>query len=171
MASCRSPVVSVIKLQSANELAPRVQQVLAAVREKLAAILPGTALEHIGATAIPGAITKGDVDIVLRVAPGAFPAIVDKLRAHFAVRQAANWNENFASFGDDMGYGLPLGIQVVIRDSDMDFLTYLRDYLADRPDVREEYNRVKLQNADQGPESYWKAKDAFFAKILAARRR
>ena len=37
--------------------------------------------------------------------------------------------------------------------------------------IVKEYNEIKLRDAVEGPEEYWKAKDAFFAKLLAKRGR
>lgn len=41
------------------------------VASELAAVLPSSAeVLHIGATAVPGCLTKGDLDIAVRVRPG-----------------------------------------------------------------------------------------------------
>src|SRR5687767_7256372 len=102
---------------------------LGRVFAQLATLLPNAELHHIGATALPGALTKGDVDVLVRVAPAQFPAAVAALRRHFAVKQPDNWTAAFASFGDDTGHELPLGLQVVVKDAPEDFLLFLRDYL------------------------------------------
>jgi GrpB-like predicted nucleotidyltransferase (UPF0157 family) len=114
-------------------------------------------------------VTKGDVDILARVSPACFATAVEALRQQFVVKQPANWTAAFASFGDDLGYALPVGIQVVIKDSSDDFLLFLHSYLLSNRDALEEYNRLKRIHAREGAESYWKAKDAFLSKILASR--
>ncbi len=136
---------------------------------ELAVLLPGAEWHHIGATAVPGALTKGDVDILLRLPRADFPGAVEALRRHFATKQPDNWTPEFASFGADAGYGLPLGVQVVVRDSPGDFLLFLRDYLATHGEALAEYNRVKSAHAADGPAAYWNAKDTFLARILAHR--
>ncbi|WP_414531517.1 GrpB family protein [Rhodopseudomonas sp. G2_2311] len=46
----------------------------AAVKQQLIAVLPNTSeLLHIGATSVPGCLTKGDLDIVIRVERGRLP--------------------------------------------------------------------------------------------------
>ncbi len=35
--------------------------------------------------------------------------------------------------------------------------------LLGRPEVRAAYDRVKRESAPEGPEAYWRAKDAFWA--------
>ena len=57
-----------IVLKSATDLAPNVQHVVAKLNASLRPLLPTAEIEHIGATAIPGALTKGDLDVMVRVA-------------------------------------------------------------------------------------------------------
>jgi GrpB-like predicted nucleotidyltransferase (UPF0157 family) len=158
-----------VNLKPVSELLPQTERLLSRVMVQLAALLPDAELHHIGATALPGAVTKGDVDLLVRVSPALFPAAVESLRRHFAVKQPDNWSAAFASFGDDTGHELPLGIQVVVKDSEEDFLLFLRDYLIANPDALAEYNRLKRAHALDGADGYWKAKDAFFSQILRRR--
>jgi GrpB-like predicted nucleotidyltransferase (UPF0157 family) len=160
-----------ITLRKADELIPQVESILDRVFAQVRGLVPDAELHHIGATALPGALTKGDVDVLLRVTPARFQSAVDVLRPHFAVKQPVNWTSEFASFGDDVGHDLPVGIQVVVKDSSADFLLYLRDYFTARPEALSEYNRLKVAHADEGEEGYWRAKDEFFARILASRKR
>ena len=158
-----------VDLWLVNELRPQVEHVLERLLPRLRALLPDAELCHIGATALPGGVTKGDVDISARVSSAGFAAAVEALRQHFVVKQPANWTAAFASFGDDLGYALPVGIQLVIKDSSDDFLVFLHDYLLCNRNVLEEYNSLKQSHAGEGAESYWRAKDAFLSKILASR--
>lgn len=161
----------IVTLKPASDLMPQVQSLLARVLAELKRLLPWSEIEHIGATAVPGSITKGDVDVLVRVSPTAFQTSADILKAHFSIKQPSNWTQGFASFGDDVGYDFPLGIQLVAKNSENDFLIYLRDYLISNPDFLSEYNQLKIRHADEGPDAYWKAKDSFFTKILASRRK
>lgn len=162
--------MTIVNLKPANELMPQVERVLASVFAHLAALLPDAELHHIGATAISGAVTKGDLDVLVRVSSVRFPLAVQVLGKHFVVKQPANWTAEFASFGDDTGHALPLGIQVVVKDSEDDFLLFLRDYFLSHNDALLEYNRLKLTHFSEGPDSYWKAKNEFLGKILQERK-
>lgn len=158
-----------VNLRPADELMPQVERVLSRVFARLRALLPDAELHHVGATALPGALTKGDIDVLVRVAPERFQAAVDVLRQHFLVKQPDNWTSEFASFGDDTGPELPLGIQVVVRNSSDDFFLFLHDYFTSHRDALRAYNRLKRAHAGEGPEGYWKAKNDFLAKILSSR--
>jgi len=158
-----------ISLKEATDPAPLVEPILAETFARIADLLPDAEVHHIGATAIPGSITKGDIDVLVLVSRSAMSPAIQALGQHYAVKQRENWTADFASFGDDTGYALPLGVQVVVRGSENDFLVYLRDYLAEHCSALEEYNRLKTENADAGAAQYWEAKDAFFARILRLR--
>ena len=133
----------------------------------LGPLLPDVELHHIRATPIPGALTKGDLDVLLRVENSMFASASDILRKIFAIKQPQNWNPYFASFGSDTGYSLPLGVQLVVKDSEADFFLFVRDYLLSHPEIVAELNRVKRACADRSAEEYWSAKDRILAPIVA----
>ena len=156
-------------LTSSNDLAPEVRLVITSIAKQLSSLLPRAEFHHIGATAIPGAVTKGDVDVLLRVEASDFLSAVSALRGRFAIKQPENWTEVFASFGDDSSYQFPIGVQLVVKDSEGDIFLFLHDYLTSDPKHLAEYNRVKRESAPNGPEAYWKAKDRYLSSILASR--
>jgi GrpB-like predicted nucleotidyltransferase (UPF0157 family) len=158
-----------ITLKAESDLRLQVREIFARVLPQILSLLPDAEVAHIGATAIPGALTKGDLDIMVRVSSARFPDAVAKLKTSFSLKQPKNWNDSFASFGDDTGYVLPLGVQLIVKDSESDFLLFLRDHFIKHPEVLEAYNQLKLRYADQGPEAYWQAKDTFLTEILAKR--
>jgi hypothetical protein len=47
-----------VSLVPVSELMPRVERTLGPVTARLRALVPGAGLHHIGATALPGALTK-----------------------------------------------------------------------------------------------------------------
>jgi GrpB-like predicted nucleotidyltransferase (UPF0157 family) len=158
-----------VVLRPVSELAPQVERVVARVTAQLGALLPDAEVHHIGATALPGALTKGDVDVLVRVPPARFTMVVEELGRHFAVKQPANWTASFASFGDDAGHELPLGVQVVAEGGPEDFFLYLRDHFLAHPEALREYDRLKETYAPGGAEAYWRAKCEFLGAILDAR--
>jgi len=161
--------VSVI-LKTSDELLPQVQPILQRLFARIRLLLPDAELHHIGATAVPGALTKGDIDILLWTLPSDFSAAVDALKQQFQIKQPANWTPEFASFGDDTAYALPVGVQVVIKDSSVDFLLFLRNYFIDHSEALHEYDRLKAAHSKDSPEDYWKAKNEFLSRILVGRK-
>ena len=72
-------------LHPAEEFIPGAMRILAAVRARLAPLLPPHELTLTGGSSVPGALTKGDVDLHLRVSPGDFAATVGILRTLYEV--------------------------------------------------------------------------------------
>lgn len=158
-----------MELMFAESLAPSLQEPLVRIAAELRALCPRAEFHHVGATAIPGSLTKGDVDVILRVEASEFSSAVEKLRRRFAINQPENWTECFASFADDASYPFPLGVQLVVKDSRSDFFLFLVDYFRANPEQLEEYNRLKQEFARRGTEAYRNAKERFLTPILAAR--
>lgn len=158
-----------VRLVRNEDIQEHVKALLNQVLPRLAALAPRADVHHIGATAIPGALTKGDVDVFVRVAREDFADTVAALGSKFEIRQRENWTPDFASFGEDQRYGLPLGVQVAVRGGTADFLIYLRDHLRDRPEELRRYNELKQAHAARGARGYWEAKDVFLTEILARR--
>jgi GrpB-like predicted nucleotidyltransferase (UPF0157 family) len=153
-------------LQPVENLAAAVDEVVVKLEKSLRALLPTCQIEHIGATSMPDGLTKGDVDINIRVSQDDFPRTVETLRNHFPVAQAHNWTESFASFSDT-SLALPVGLQVTVLGSPDDFLVPLRDLMRRDAELRHRYDRVKRDAASLGADGYWAAKNALLTEIRA----
>ena len=130
-------------------------------------LVPDAEVHHIGATALPTGLTKGDVDVNIRVGIDGFARAVQLLRRHYEPAQEHNWTPTYASFNAD-SYPLPLGIQVTVIGSPDDFLLALRDIMRTKPAVLDEYNECKRRAAALGPDGYWHAKDTFLSALRCA---
>lgn len=153
-----------MKLRPAGEVAEAAHDAVERFRREAAPLLEGAEVHHIGATAFGAGLTKGDVDVNVRVEPERFEQVVVALRARYEVAQPQNWTSTFASFATG-----ELGVQVTAIGSPDDYLLYLRDLLAADPELRERYDAVKAEAAAGGPDAYWRAKDAFLRALLAER--
>ena len=76
--------------------------------------LPFADIQHVGGTVIPGLLTKGDLDINVRVQSEDFEGAVELLKELYEINQPENWSDVYASFKNDDSYILPLGIQVSV---------------------------------------------------------
>jgi GrpB-like predicted nucleotidyltransferase (UPF0157 family)/GNAT superfamily N-acetyltransferase len=153
-----------IELRPVEDLASDIDAVLADLRRELAALAPGVVVEHIGATAMPDGLTKGDFDVNLRVDQERFDHVVTALSTRFDVAQPENWTATYASFSDTCR-GVPVGIQVTAEGSDDDFPVMLRDLMRADPELRHQYDAMKRANAPRGRNAYWRAKDEFFHRL------
>jgi GrpB-like predicted nucleotidyltransferase (UPF0157 family) len=158
-------VTSTIRIRRAEDV-PGAQAAYEAHRARIAEVLQDVEIEHVGATAVPGALTKGDVDLLVRVEPEALEAAAAALGALYAIHQADNWTPTYASFVDPDA-DPPVGIQVAAAGSAEDALfAPFRDALTRDPALLEEYNALKLRLNGEDYERYTEQKAAFIERVL-----
>jgi GrpB-like predicted nucleotidyltransferase (UPF0157 family)/N-acetylglutamate synthase-like GNAT family acetyltransferase len=153
-----------IQLHRVEELAMQIEAAVADLRAELHRLVPDGQVEHVGATSLPNGVTKGDLDVNLRVPLERFDEAVATLSASFEAAQPQNWTATFASYADDR-CGLPVGIQVTARGSDEDFLVAARDRLRADPALRHRYDELKQTTAPAGRAAYWQAKNDFLREL------
>jgi GrpB-like predicted nucleotidyltransferase (UPF0157 family) len=129
-------------------------------------LLPASAdIRHIGATAAPGCLTKGDLDIVVRVAATDFAPADAALAAHFARNTGSTHSETFSAFenADTIPH---LGVQLTVIGAPNDFFHTFVEILIRDPEVLAQYNALKQKFEGHPMEDYRAAKSAFIARAL-----
>lgn len=135
-------------------------------RRELRKLIPSAQIEHIGSTAIPDAITKGDLDIQVRVLPDYFPKVKKQLEKLYEINQAENWSSTFASFKDEFSFEIPIGIQLTVINSEEDNLFRKQQaLLLNNPDLLKKYNQMKLRFEGKSLKNYRTARAKFFDKL------
>ena len=134
---------------------------------RIRTLIPAAAVEHVGSTSIPGALTKGDVDLLVQVEAGDFDAAVTSLRALYEINQPENWTGTFASFKDDTSFALPFGAQLAVTGSDAYLFVRLRDRLASDPVSLERYNAIKRAHEGGDMHAYRAAKGEFIEQLFS----
>jgi GrpB-like predicted nucleotidyltransferase (UPF0157 family) len=138
-----------------------------AAAEQLRSILgPEVEIRHIGATAVPGCLTKGDVDLAVRVDQASFASVRAILDKHYAKNLESPRDDSFASYADDTG-AIPLGIQLVVRSSEHDTFNRFLGRLKQSDVVLASYNALKRSLSGADMEIYRQAKADFIARTLA----
>ena len=145
-----------------HEIAGRVYQ---EQRERIQKLIPWAEVHHIGSTAIPGSITKGDLDINVRVPVENFDNAVKGLEKLYQINQPENWTNNFASFKDDDNFDIAGGVQLTIMGSESDDFIKLNDLLINDSQLLKEYNQMKEKFEGKDMEEYRKEKANFFGKL------
>jgi GrpB-like predicted nucleotidyltransferase (UPF0157 family) len=93
---------------------------------------------------VPGALTKGDLDLLVRVEGRHFPEAVALLTSAFAINQPEVWSETFASFSEEPAGEIAVGVQLVVAESEDDRLfVEWRERLTSEPELLERYNQLK----------------------------
>lgn len=158
----------VVRIRPAAEIRPSVDAAFSAHSTQIAAALPAAEIEHVGSTAIPGALTKGDLDLLVRVPTEQFATAVATLRGLYAVHQPENWTPTYASFVDPRSCDPPVGVQLAVAGSADDALfAPFRDALIADPALLAQYNALKLSLEGADVEHYTDVKGAFVERVLA----
>jgi GrpB-like predicted nucleotidyltransferase (UPF0157 family) len=159
--------VARIRIRRAEEIHDIATAVFDQHQQDLLGLLPDAEVEHVGATAIPDAVTKGDVDLLVRVPESQFKESVEILRERFAVHQPHNWTQTLASFTVPGASDPPVGVQLVVAGSEADgFFGPFRDALIDDPALLAEYNALKLRLDGLDYDSYTERKGEFVESVL-----
>lgn len=137
-------------------------KMLAALRQWL----PGPAdIRHIGATAVPGCLTKGDLDIVVRVNREDFAASEAAMAQHLDRNLGSVRMDTFAAF-EDTTCAPPLGIQLTAIDGPFDDFHTFVEALQRDPSLVAAYNALKSKFAGRPMDDYRAAKDAFVERVI-----
>jgi GrpB-like predicted nucleotidyltransferase (UPF0157 family) len=137
------------------------------VERFLRQLLPRADIRHVGATAIATCLTKGDLDVVVRVAALEFGDAYDVLAKAFKVNEGSVRTENFAAF-EDATASPQLGIQLTAMGGPFDVFHIFAETLLSDGRLVAAYNNLKRAYDGRPMAAYRAAKDRFIADVLAA---
>jgi GrpB-like predicted nucleotidyltransferase (UPF0157 family) len=160
-------VVGELRFRDTAELWPLVDKAFQEHSRAICALLPAAQVEHMGATAVPGSITKGDLDLLVRVSASDFAAAVATLEDCYEIHQPENWTPADASFVDEEAGDVPVGVQLVVAGSDLDAaFVSIRSVLRGHPELVQQSNELKRSFEGGDPEEYVAAEQAFIESLL-----
>ena len=154
-------------------LAPRhYQEVATAAYEDaellLSAILPDARVEHVGASAVPGAYSRGGLDVCVAAPRGAFDEALGVLcEAGYVQRSQDDGDARRAVLAAPHG-DVPVTLQLIESGCAHESLMRLRDLLRADPALLARYNALKIEAGPRGPAAYADAKTRFIVETLAA---
>jgi GrpB-like predicted nucleotidyltransferase (UPF0157 family) len=159
--------MAVVRIRRADDVHELAEAAVCAHRRSVLELVPGAEVEHVGATAVPGALTKGDVDLLVRVGEADFSVAADALGSRYTIHQPHNWTPTLASFSATDAGELPVGVQLVVRGSKADrFFGPFRDALINSRTLLTEYNELKLRLDGLEYERYTEQKGQFIERVL-----
>lgn len=143
----------------------RAERLFEQTRAALQTVLPMADIRHIGATAIRGCLTKGDLDIVVRVPSDDFTHAEAVLSNRFSHNKESTRTSDFAAF-EDVATDPHLGIQLTTIGGPFDFFHEFVEALGASPQLVREYNALKSSHDGHEMAVYRAAKDAFIDRVL-----
>lgn len=156
-----------LTLVNADRAQTEAKRLFDAVSKSLAQMLPlHCEIRHVGATAVAGCLTKGDLDIVVRVPAKDFTAADAVIASRFPRNEGSVRSETFSAF-EDASCHPHLGIQLVSIDGPFDCFHVFVEALNQSSQLVEKYNALKRLHAGMDMECYRAAKSRFIEKVLA----
>ncbi len=160
-----------VRIRPASELEEQTRAALEDHGGRIRQTLPEAEIEHVGSTAIADALTKGDVDLLVRVPGSRFATAAGRLGELYEIHQPGNWTPTLASFADPNAAEPPVGVQLVAAGSDDDWMFgAFRDALRSDPELLADYNTLKRRLDGLDYPEYTAAKGAFIERILERER-
>ncbi len=141
-------------------------RLFASLLEALGPLLPGVELLHVGSTAVPGSLSKGDLDVQLRVDAAGFEAARAVLAARYAPNPGGVPPPHGASF-EDPSTSPPVGLHLTVRGSEADFQWIFTEMLREDAALRAAYDDLKRRWDGRSMAAYREEKDPFFARLRA----
>lgn len=133
----------------------------------ISAALPAAHVEHVGSTSVPGCIGKGDVDVLVRVAPEAFERSREVLD-EVLVRSRRNEPTSSYVEYDHHEPEACAAVHLVAAGGSHDDFHRFKALLLDDPVVLQRYNALKRHYDGHPMRDYRRAKAHFIESLLAA---
>ncbi|MDA3452814.1 MULTISPECIES: GrpB family protein [Acinetobacter] len=143
----------------------RCAQLFNSYQKDISTLLPFAKIEHIGSSAIPNAISKGDLDIYIEVKPDQFKFAIERLKTlNFIEKQNTLRTHELCMLeslnNDDVAF------QIVVTNSVFTFFLTFKNKLISSPKLVNEYNELKLQCSHLDPDQYRTIKSDFINRVL-----
>lgn len=156
-----------MKFLKPEEFVDVLNQIFATLKSRILQVLPQGEVDHIGSSAIKGAISKGDLDILVRVRSDEMAEAIKAIESlGFKIKEGTLRTESLcmlvtAEFNEDVA------IQLIAQGSEFEDFLLFRDKLNSNPDLVMQYNQLKLKSTNLTPDEYRIKKSEFIQKILS----
>lgn len=134
-------------------------------RQQVLSQLPNAKVEHIGASSITGAISKGDLDIFVGVPAAGFESSVTRLQTlEFKEKPDTLRTESLCMLEH---LNQDIALQVVALGSEFECFLAFRNALNQSPKLVAQYNALKMSCEGLTHEAYREKKSAFIEQVLS----
>ena len=136
------------------------------LRDCVGASLPNAEIEHIGSSAIRGAISKGDLDMLVRVSGADFETAINKMKALGFSEKVGTLRTASLCMLETTEFKIDVAIQLIVRGSEFEDFIRFRDRLNSDQDLVQKYNQLKRGCSGMTAAEYRAVKSEFIQAIL-----
>ncbi|MDP2499951.1 hypothetical protein BCT47_10480 [Vibrio splendidus] len=131
-------------------------------------LIPNARVEHVGASSIPFAVSKGDLDIFVGVELGELEDVIERLTTlGFTEKLDTLRTPELCMLESTLGDDVAL--QVVASGSEFECFLRFRDKLRANPALVQQYNTLKMSCEGWPQEEYREKKSDFIEHVLAVK--
>ena len=134
-------------------------------RRQILSWVPDVEVMHVGSTAFESGLSRGDLDIQIRVAPDRYAVALAAIAPHYVVNPDGYTSDDAASFKDD-DLDPPVGLILTAINGSGDALWCFRDALLARPDLAAEYSAIKARSQGGSLAAYRADKHLFVRRVM-----
>ncbi|WP_299128889.1 GrpB family protein [uncultured Vibrio sp.] len=155
-----------MKFYPAEQYQTACHEMFARYERDIRKLIPNARVEHVGASSIPSAVSKGDLDIFVGVELGELEDAIERLTTlGFTEKLDTLRTPELcmleSTSGDDVA------LQVVANGSEFECFLRFRDKLRTNPALVQQYNTLKMSCEGWPHEEYREKKSTFIEHVLA----
>jgi GrpB-like predicted nucleotidyltransferase (UPF0157 family) len=155
-----------MKLLAPNQYQPDAERAFALIRAAVIRALPFAHVEHVGSSSIPGAISKGDIDICVSVDADRHQDATLTLEQMGYTTKPDTLRTSELCMLQSLRTDLDVALQVIAKGSKFEFFMTFRDALRNDPLLVQKYNEMKLFHSTLDVVQYRAAKIKFIEAVL-----
>ena len=129
-------------------------------------LVPRSDIQHVGSTALTECLTKGDLDIQVRVSAADFETAKTQLLQHYTIIPGGFTEPDGRSCKDERTVP-PVGVHLTVIGGSCDVQWRIREVLRKQADLRERYDSLKRRFHGKSMDDYRVAKADFFEELRA----
>lgn len=152
---------------SETEVRESVANLFSRIERQLSELLPGADIQHVGSTAIPGSLTKGDLDVQVRVSEDRYAEAREVLAKIYEVNDGGFVADDATSF-EDYDTQPPHGVHLTVIGGSCDIQWRFRDPLRASETLRHEYDAFKRRFEGRSADAYRDAKYRFVLRVQSS---
>ncbi len=160
-----SPHAEVVRFVNSDDIRAQIEALFEQVCKRLTELLGDVQVEHIGSTVIPDSLTKGDLDVLVRVPADRFSEVKAVLNQTFSLNASNSGLGGFASFEAEQFTG-SVGIQLLIDTATQPPFLQWRNMLMTDIEIKQEYDELKRRFEGKSMSDYRQAKEGLICKYL-----
>lgn len=154
-----------LKLYTYEEFHPQIEPIYQKLREEVSELFPNARIEHIGASSIPGSISKGDLDVFLGVSQDKFESVLQVLKeVGFLEKEGTFRSDELCMLVTDK-FNYDVAIQVVVNGSQFESFIKFKNVLIANKDLLERYNQLKVAASEFSDDEYRRKKAVFIKEV------